>query len=197
MDMTTIPSLLNLARRKMSPDASFLLDVMTNDKGFGRVVYDPSADDLKGQTESVLNIGKHFIGKHLPTQVISPLMDVVKGHGDPEQNMMQGLLPMLGLQVSGGAPGGPGQGAARQAKRIHDYQMQLQMPDVYRDIVDGKDDSARSRMEKLGLSPRLQEWYMRTVKDPETRFRSKTLRDLEGFMDERQQREFERLRNSK
>lgn len=193
IDMTTSP--LQVMRRKGAPDASFLLDIMSNDKGFGRKIYDPSSDTIGEETKAVMEIGKHFIGKHFPTQNINPLVDMVEGHGDPGVNFMRALLPFVGLQTSQGASGGPAIGVMRNANQKHEYQMQLAMPDIYRKIQDGKEDEARDDMDRLGVATRLREVIIRGVKDPNTRFRASTMKKLDGYMSPEQKRNMQRFRD--
>lgn len=192
IDMTTGP--LQIMRRKGAPDASFLLDMMANDKGFGRKIYDPSADTIGAETKSVMQLGKHFLGKHIPMQNINPLIDLVEGSGDPGVNFMRALLPYVGLQTSQGATGGPAIGAMRQANQKHEFQMQLAMPDIYKKIKDGNEDEARDDMDRLGVGSRLREVIIRGVKDPNTRFRASTLKKLDGYMTPDEKRNFNRLR---
>jgi hypothetical protein len=93
----------------------------------------------------------------------------VKGDGDPKTNLLQTLGPFAGVTFSKGAPGGPAVGEMYKAREVHDYQVNLALPDIRKQIQRGDIAKAPPAMTELGIPGGLQRFYIRTSQNPATR----------------------------
>lgn len=169
---------LDMIHRKLGTIARPIWQIMANDKGFGRKVYDPSADAPAKYLGNMGAIAKHLAMSQLPEGQIGAFMDLVKGDGDPKVNVAQAFGPVAGVTFSKGAPGGPAVGELYQAHAMHNYAVDAALPDIRKQIQRGDVDGARDRMTELGIAPGLQRFYIRTSIDPATRLGGRTLRDF-------------------
>lgn len=87
-------------------------------------------------------------------------------------------LPLVGVTVHEGYPGGPAGGELRRAQEMHRYQVDQAMPDLRRQILRGDISGAVGKMTELGISPGLQQFYLKTTLNPATRVSPRALRDL-------------------
>jgi hypothetical protein len=184
-------NILDAIRRKMGTVARPLWQVMANDAGFGRKVYDPNADTTPKYMDNMLKVVEHIAGSQTPAGQISAFADLVKGEGDKKVNALQAFGPVAGATFSKGAPGGPAVGEIYHAREIHDYAVQAAMPDIRKQIQRGDVDGAYKAMRELGIPAGLQRFYVRTTQNPATRLGGKTVRDFFHYATPEQRERFE------
>lgn len=184
---------LDILRRKEGTITRPLMELLANDKGFGRRVYDPNADTPEKYAGNAYEIAKHLITAQLPMQQINAFADLVKGDGDPNVNAAQAFGPFAGVTFSRGARGGPAFGWLYQARTQHQYQVDTALPDIRRQILRGDERGARDRMTELGIAPGLQKYYIRTTINPATRLNGRTLRDFYLYGTDEQKQRMERV----
>ena len=185
---------LDMMRRKLGTIARPAWQIMSNDAGFGRKVYDPNADTPAKYLANLGKIAKFLAESQLPEGQISAASDLVKGEGDATVNKLQAFGPVAGVTFSKGAPGGPAVGEMYHAKEMHDYAVQAALPDIRRQIQNGDIDGAREKMTELGIPPGLQRFYMRTTMNPATRLSPHTLKDFYQYATPEQRQRLEDAR---
>jgi len=164
------------AKQLAAKESTFLrpiIEILKNDKGFGRQVWDDK--------ESVFapdNLGRilsHWAKAQVPTDQIVSAWDLANGHGD-DMDVKKIIGPLLGLTYSKGAPGGPEVGQMYQADRDYQQRKTNAMPDVKRAIKLGDEDKAMSiLLDQVGMSPREANRTINLMENPEMR-NSRTLR---------------------
>ena len=169
---------LDMMRRKQGTFLRPGLQILENDKGFGRKIYDPDAKTTLDQMANMGRIAEHFMEAQLPENQLGALASLIKGEGDPKVNSLQAFGPLAGATFSKGAPGGPAVGEMYAARQRHDFQVQLELPDIRKLIQGGQLAEARERMTNLGIPPGLQKFYIRTTLNPSTRLGGRTLKDF-------------------
>jgi hypothetical protein len=185
---------LDMIRRKLGTIARPAWQIMSNDAGFGRKVYDPGADTPAKYLRNIGLIAQHIAGAQLPAGQLNAAADLVKGEGDPKVNALQALGPVAGVTFSKGAPGGPAVGELYHARQQHDFAVQAEMPDIRRQILRGDLAGAQERMSQLGIPLGLQRFYIRTSMMPQTRIGGRTLRDFYLYATPEQRQRFENAR---
>lgn len=185
---------LDMIRRKLGTVARPAWQVMANDKGFGRKVYDPDADTPAKYLANLGKIAAHFAASQVPEGQISAASDLIKGEGDPKVNALALFAPVTGFTTAKGAPGGPAVGEMYHARAQHDYAVQAALPDIRRQIQRGDVSGAQSRMTELGIPAGLQKFYIRTTMFPETRLGGRTLRDFYLYATPQQRARMENAR---
>jgi len=185
---------LDMIRRKLGTIARPVWQIMANDKGFGRKVYDPNADAPEKYLANMGAIAKLLAESQLPEGQIGAFMDLVKGEGDAKVNALQAFGPIAGVTFSKGTPGGPAIGELYHAREMHDYAVQAQLPDIRKQIQRGDVQGARDRMTELGVPAGLQRYYIRTSQNPSLRLSPKALRDFYLYGTPEQKQRMEQLR---
>jgi hypothetical protein len=163
---------LDMMRKKQGTIFRPAWQILSNDAGFGRKVYDPNADTTAGYLKNVARIAAHIAGSQFPTGQIGAAWDLVKGQGDKAVNEAQAFGPFLGVTFSKGAPGGPAVGEMYAARTKHDFDVQNALPDIRKQIQRGDIPGAQQRMNELGIPSGLQRFYVRTTLNPSTRLSS-------------------------
>lgn len=182
---------LDMMRRKMGTIARPAWQIMNNDAGFGRKIYDPDADTPAKYLKNLGRIAAFLAESQVPEGQIGALSDLVKGEGDSKVNEAQAFGPVAGVTFSKGAPGGPAVGEMYHAKEMHDYAVQAQLPDIRRQIQRGDIDGARQAMTELAIPPGLQKFYIRTSQNPATRLGGRTLKDFYQYASPEQRQRLE------
>lgn len=170
---------LDMMKRKEGTLFRPVMQTISNDKGFGRKVYDPNAVTSAEQARNVGNIVQTFMESQVPVESIKGAWELGTGQGTPDErklNALKTLGPLTGLTFSKGAPGGPAIGELYRAKAKQDYKLQEAMPDIRKMIVRGDIAGARHKMTEINLDPRYQQYIIRTTVNPEKRI-SKRLKD--------------------
>lgn len=189
-------SALDVLKRKEGTVARPMLQVMANDKGFGRKVYDPHAETPAENAGAMWEIIKHFMKAQTPEGQINAFSDLVKGEGDKKVNVLQAFGPLAGTTFSRGAPGGPAVGEMYNARSRHDIALQMALPDIRRQIQNGQVEDAQRKMNELGVPLGLQKFYIRTTQNPATRLGGRALKDFYYFAtpEQKQRMEMQRAR---
>jgi hypothetical protein len=185
---------LDMLKKKEGTIARPLLQILNNDAGFGRKIYDPSADTPAKYANSIWAIAKHLVGSQLPEGQLGALSDLVHGEGDKKISALQLLGPLAGVTFSKGAPGGPAVGEMYAAREAHDFAVNQALPDIRKQILRGDIPGATRRMNALGIPSGLQRFYVRTTLNPATRLSPRSLKDFYQYATPGQQMRMDRLR---
>lgn len=184
---------LDMMRKKLGTIARPVWQIMNNDAGFGRKIYDPQADTPAKYLKNLGLIAAHIAGSQLPEGQLNAFSDLIKGEGDAKINALQAFGPVAGVTFSKGAPGGPAVGELYAARQQHDLAVQMAMPDIRRQIQRGDIAGATQRMTELGIPGGLQRFYLRTTQNPATRLSPRTLRDFYLYASPEQRARMERI----
>jgi hypothetical protein len=185
---------LDMMRKKLSTTARPAWQIMSNDAGFGRKVYDPDADTPAKYMKNIGMIAAHLAKSQFPESQFDATVDLVKGVGDTKLNAAKAFGPFAGVTFSKGAPGGPAMGEIYAAKRQHDFEVQMSMPGIRRQIQLGDVAGAQDRMDELGIPASMQRFTIKTTLDPATRMSPKIVRDFYRYATPEQKARVERLR---
>lgn len=185
---------IDMLRKKEGTIARPLLQIYSNDAGFGRKVYDPHAETLSERAGVIGAIAKHLIASQLPVGQISAFSDLVKGEGDKLVNMAQAFGPFFGVTFSKGAPGGPAVGEMYDARSRHEFAVNQALPDIRKQIRRGDVDGAISAMTELDIPQGLQRWYIKTTLNPALRMSPRAVRDFYLHATDEQKQRFNRAR---
>lgn len=186
---------LDMLRKKQGTIARPMLQVINNDKGFGRKIYDPTAETPAKYANNLWEIVKHFGKAQIPEGQLSALSDLVKGDGDPKVNMLQATGPFAGVTFAKGAPGGPAVGEMYHAREQQQFRVNAELPDIRKQIVRGDVAGATARMSELGIAPGLQRFYVKTSQNPATRLSPRALQDFYRTATPQQRQRMENLRS--
>jgi hypothetical protein len=172
---------LDMLKRKLGTVARPAWQILSNDKGFGRKVYDPNADTPAGYLKNMGLIVEHLFAAQTPEGQIRAAADLARGQGDPNVAAAQAIGPIAGVTFSRGAPGGPAQGELYKAREEHQFQVNAALPDIRRMIQNGDEQGARQRMSELGVPPGLQNFYVRTTNNPQLRLSPRAVQDFNRY----------------
>jgi N12 class adenine-specific DNA methylase/tRNA1(Val) A37 N6-methylase TrmN6 len=187
---------LDMIMRKMGTIARPLYHAITNDKGFGRHVWDPNATTLADHLKNIGRTVELFIGDQVPITAVNAAWDYLHGVGEEPLEVGQMAGPLLGMMFSHGAPGGPAVGELYQAKQRHEFEVQQQMPDVRKMIQGGNSAGAIDTMTKLGMSPGYQRWVIMTTLNPGARLSKHQLDDFARYASPDEKAIMEQLRTA-
>lgn len=157
---------LEMLKRKESTIARPAIETFTNDKGFGRHVYDPYDKAPGASVRALGRIVMNFMGEQVPLAAIDGVKRLITGEGDARVNAAQSLGPLAGITFSKGAPGGPEMGEYWAAKDEHNEKLQEAMPGIRDKIRRGDRGEAIKDMTDLGIPPSTQANYMRSTLNP-------------------------------
>lgn len=205
---------LDMIHRKLGTIARPAWQIMANDRGFGRKIYDPGADAPEKYLRNMGLIAAHLVEAQFPVGPIAAgaemvthalggqpgaprrpvgelAKDIISG-GEYTLPALQVLGPMAGVTFSKGAPGGPAVGELYAARTQHQYRVDMALPDIRKQIQRGDIAGASERMTELGIPPGLQKFYIRTGLNPATRLSGRTLRDFYLYATPEQRQRLER-----
>jgi hypothetical protein len=183
---------MEMLRRKLSPLAGSVWDIMTNDTGIGHKVYDENDSTAMGDVRTAFAVAKHIVMKHLPEGQINAAVDLLRGEGDPTVNKYRLFGPVVGFTASVGAPGGQARGEQLAAKQQFDARFNLAWPDIRKQVLRGDEDGARESLDRLGVPPRMREGLIRNALNPSGALRGGTLRNFMQYSTPQQLERFER-----
>jgi GNAT superfamily N-acetyltransferase len=185
---------LDMLRRKLGTIARPVWQVLANDKGFGRKVYDPNADTPEKYLKNAGAIASHFATSQIPEIQLSSAADLATGQGDRTLALAQTFGPIAGVTFSKGAPGGPDQGVLYNLQAQERFAQAEAMPEIRKMIQSGDIPGAYQRMRELNIKPGLQQFYVRSTLNPAARFSPKAIQQiLRGATPEQRER-FQRAR---
>jgi hypothetical protein len=188
---------IDMLRKKQGTIARPLFQILSNDAGFGRKVYDPTADTAAKYAGNIWAIVKHLVGSQLPEGQITAFSDLVKGEGDAKVNALQAFGPFAGVTFSKGAPGGPQVGEMYASKSQHDFAVNQALPDIRRQIRRGDTEGAIGRMTELDIPQGLQRYYIKTTLNPALRMSPRAVRDFYLHATDEQKARFERAQQAR
>lgn len=180
---------MDMLRSKLNPPLGAFLDVLTNDQGFGRKVYDINGSNI----DTAINVAKHFVMKSLPENQIQGAMDLLHGEGDPTVNEYRAFGPTVGFTTSKGAPSAQ-KGEAYSIRDQFETRMNLAWPDIKRQVQRGDEQGAREAMKGLGAPNWLINARIRAAQNPNAPIHGKALQDINREATPEQQRRMENAR---
>jgi hypothetical protein len=184
---------IDMVRRKLSTFARPIYQMLSNNTGFDRHLYDPHPHTPMDWIKNVGRIAWAFVGAQVPGDSITAAGRLATGQAQP-MDPYKVIGPLAGVTFSKGAPGGPAVGemwAAEDAKR---ERVNRAMPDIRDLIRAGKEDEARQRMDELGMSPKSQANVFKTTENPGSRLSPGNVRKLQKDGSDEQIDRFERAR---
>ena len=184
---------MEMLRRKLSPMAGGILDILENDKGFGQKIYDENDRTISGDVATAFAVAKHLVMRHLPEGQISAGLDLLHGDGDQKVNAMRAFGPVFGFTASEGRPGGMAKGEMGAVQDEAKVRFSLQWPDIKKQILRGDEDGARQAMTALGLSVRDQISLVNVAKNPSA-IKGRTAVDFMRKATPEQRERFDRAR---
>lgn len=187
---------LDMIRKKEGTTMRPLMQILSNDAGFGRKIYDPTADTPAKYAGNIWAIVKHLVGSQLPTGQIGAVHDLITGDGDKNVNLLQALGPLGGFTFSKGAPGGPQVGEMYASKDRHEFEVNQAMPDIRRQIKRGDVDGAYSRMTELDIPASLQRFYVKTTLNPALRMSPRAVKDFYLHATDEERARFDRAQRT-
>ena len=185
---------LDMLKRKLGTLARPAWQVLSNDTGFGRKVYNPYAETPEQWIKNAGRIAMTFMSSQVPTGAISAANDLAHGEGDPTLNKLQLFGPLAGVTFSRGAPGGPAMGEIYRSEEKYRYNLNTALPDIRKMIQRGDIDGATSKMTQIGVPPKLQNYYIRTTVNPQSRM---SKRKVDDFLSRATDEEIERFQRAR
>jgi hypothetical protein len=146
---TTSP--LDMFKRKLGTLVRPVWQIATNDKGFGRRVYDPDAPGMKGFLDNAGRVLWTVIGSQGPEDAVRSGYDILTGHGTG-MDYGRVLAPLAGFTISHGAPGGPRLGVMFKTEEDYRARVAEEMPAIRELIKRREFPEAVQRMRALSMS---------------------------------------------
>jgi len=188
----------DLFLRKMGTIARPVWEIMSNDKGFGRKVYDPHIDSATSSLGAAWEMAKVLVESQLPMTQMQAFGNLVKGEGDKTINLLQTIGPFLPppftFTASKGAPGGPAVGEYYDSKSQQDFRIQQAMPGIRRMFERGDIMGARDEMTRLHMDAGYQRWVEKTSQNPSLRISPSGLRKFNQYATPEQRLRLEQSR---
>ncbi len=186
---------LDMIRRKLGTIARPGWQILSNDQGFGRKVYDPNADTPAKYVGVLAAVIGHLVKSQFPEGQFNAASDLIKGEGDAKLNALQAFGPLAGITFSKGAPGGPAVGELYHAREQHNFEVNAALPEIRKQFQRGEIAEARQRLNELGVPPGLARFYENTSVNPATaRLRGRTLTDFYKYATPEQRERLDRAR---
>lgn len=154
-----------------------LLETLTNDKGFGRHVYDPDAKGLTANMQAAGNILWNFFQSGIPTLQLDAAGRVIRGEERPA-DVGKTLAPFFGFNVSKGYPGGPAMGVVAAENRRKDEAVRNALPDINDAIRAGRVSEGIQKLQALGVPPGLIKYFVKVAQNPALRMSQRKLLDF-------------------
>lgn len=180
--MGWLTSPLDMARRKLSPLVSPLVDIYKNEDYFGHPVYDKNARGISGAAANVGEVVKHFMEAQIPEQSIKSAYHLLTGtseSGSKSLDEMKVFGPLGGLTFSPGYPGGPEAGILAATSRRHEAEISESLPKIKEAVEGGDMKKAQEIMDNLEMSPRERTLLIRHYEHPENKVNARSLRKFE------------------
>lgn len=175
VDWTTSP--LDILKRKEGTIMRPLVQTLTNDKGFGRQVYNPDEPGFKGAAKAVGNILANILKQQFPVEAIESAANLARGRSD-DIDAYKVIGPFFGLTFSQGAPGGPEVGQMFAVERRHRAEISEAMPDIKKRLKAGEVDEAVTLMQEAHMTPAEMRMTFKFAEQPSARM---TPRRLQKF----------------
>lgn len=158
---------------KLSTFAKPTYNVIVNDKGFGRHVY--NANDSTMQTAAKI-VGQ-YMQAQLPMDQLTSLGSLLEGSARAlDVAKLAGRT--VGVTFRKGAPGGPAVGEFYRLREATQQEREAKMPGVIEMIKDRDFAGAKAAMRALSIPPREQDYYIRTTLNPRLRMSTQAAKRL-------------------
>ena len=124
------------------------------------------------------DISGGLLGNFTPVGLVQGVSHLGAKGEDQGTAALQTFLPLLGITVSQGAPGGPAMGDIFRVQDRQKFAVDEAMPAVHRMIKAGDVQEARAKLMQLGVAPKLINYYVRVTLNPSARLTGKKLADF-------------------
>lgn len=159
---------------KLSPLVRPVIEDIIGHDSLGRDLYPPNPQTIGDGARIAWLAVKHIAESLGPTSTIEGGIELAKhyifgqpSHGDAGTSALKVLGPTTGLaQVSSGFPGGPEAGKIHGVIERQKYEVQQALPGIRDKIKSGDIDGARDDMNRLGIPPGLQRFYLQSTLNP-------------------------------
>lgn len=142
------------AGSKLSTLAKPLVQIATNDAGFGRPVFDPDATGISGAVTHLGNAAMLLMKSQIPADLIKAANDWHNGNAT-EVDKLKLEMSILGVPISKGATGGELMGEYRAEEKRYKATKDYHMPDVNQALKEGNTDKAYQIMtDVIGMTPK-------------------------------------------
>lgn len=168
---------LEMAKKKESTMLRPLIEVVQNNRGFGRKVFQPDDPSLK----IAQDIAWNFLRAQVPADSIEGAWELATGQGTPDERRLSKMkvgLPLMGVTISKGAPGGPDVGEMLKTESRAKDKFTEALPEMRKLIKRGQTDEANAIMDKLNLSKELRQYVYRTTIAPSSRLQGRKAEDF-------------------
>jgi hypothetical protein len=190
-----LTSPLDMIRKKQSTTARPIFSLLANDKGFGRKIYDPTAETPGEWLQNLGRIAAFMVGQQLPIDSLQAGADLLLGRGDKTTNELKVLGPLAGVTFRKGAPGGPAMGQYYRSKDRFEFNLNENLPKIRSLVQNGQIADAKALMTEIGVNRGLQNYFIRTTINPKSRLSSKKIKEMKQIgTPEEQDRFFKALR---
>ena len=166
--------------RKLSPFARLSYEVLANDKGFGKRLFDEQNNGMSGWAQTIGAVVGDSMESVFPVSQFRTVEDLVQQH-EPAEAATAAVLPALGITLSHGYPGGPALGEYHDIKARHNFLVEQARPGILRQIRGGDFEGARKRMTELGIPPREQHYYFKVAGGTRSGLSARQRRDLASY----------------
>lgn len=197
---------ITTGERKLSPFAQVALQIASNDKGFGRKLYDPYDKTPAGFAKNVSRVvmGADLSGITGPDQMSGGILGATTpvgeaeglwrlgaGIGDRDTALMQTILPWFGITVSKGAPGGPQTGDVFRARDEQTFRQAEVGPGIRDMIAQGKMDQAHKAAVAAGVPNGLYKYWVRSTLNPAAKLSTREMKDFMRYATPDQKSQFQ------
>jgi hypothetical protein len=149
--------------KKMSPMAGSSWQAVSNDKGFGVPVENPSGNVLSHIAQGL----EHVIKAQVPFDSMQTAYDVMRGKGtDLDKRNLAGFA--TGFTASQGNPHGPKAAEAYAVEDRINAQKEYLMADLKRDLKNGDREAARAKLQEIGFKPAEINRLMNNIQNPKS-----------------------------
>jgi hypothetical protein len=176
-----VGSPVEVGHRKLSPFGHLIDGIWSNDKGFGQKIYDPYDATAAGYAKNMGRLAEFAMEAVMPLSPFKAIGSLGSNKGEVQTKIEQILLPMIGITVSKGAPGGPAMGQLYASRDEHEFQVGEKMPEIKEKIASGDVHGATKMMTELGMSRSYQRFILKTTKNPRARLSKSQMREFMGY----------------
>ena len=191
--LSWMQSPLDILKRKEGTIFRPTAQMLTNDKGFGRHVYDADMPGFRGAAKRAGQIAWNFLSQQFPTDSLDSALELARGKAD-ETDALKVVGPLFGLTFSKGAPGGPEVGELFTVDRRHRAEVAEAMPDIKKLIKHGDMDDAVARMYEAHMTPQEIRATIRFSTVPRARLTPQALKRFYMTAPDEERQRMERLR---
>jgi hypothetical protein len=147
-----VMSPFELVKKKLSTFARPMMQILQNDQGFGRHIYNPDDKTVSGMAKAAGNVVFYMLQNQIPAAAVEGTYDVFTKPGDRTIDALKLAGPMAGVTFSQGARGGEKVGLLNEQNREMQSRRMNEMPAINRAIDRGDIDTAINGMRSLGMN---------------------------------------------